>query len=74
MFGAVKKFINRDSKKDSLIMSNLRGFFNLTSVNATETYGKTSAFAIIMYKTNRKSLLQLCFERNETVSQERLCF
>ena len=49
MFGAVQKFINRNSKKDFLIMSNLRGFFNLTSVNVTETYGNTAAFAIIIF-------------------------
>jgi hypothetical protein len=37
-------------------MSNWRGFFNLTAVDATETHGSTMAFVLIMLTTYGKSL------------------
>ena len=46
MFGYVKKFIIRNSKKDFLRMSNWSGFFNSTSVDVTESYGSATAFAL----------------------------
>ena len=61
LFAEVKSFLERNSERDVLRMSNRSGFFNLSKTSATERHGNFFAMVILMHTTYGASLLRKAF-------------
>ena len=63
LFEDMKLFIERNSERDVIRMSNRRGFFNLSMVNASERHGNFFGLVMVMQTTVGRSIMKPLFEK-----------